>query len=139
MNTIIFTTKFLEYAVSDKDDVFVIQSKEDIEVIKEKFQKHLVAFTEKVKVLNDVVQKSAFKLTDYDYDNNTPALKDFQDKYDECEKFKKENYLFEIDGQYIDVIKFLYNDEISEYAIYSLEEWLKKKMEETSNKPVYMM
>lgn len=100
MNTIIFTTKFLEYAVSDKDDVFVIQSKEDIEIIKEKFQKHLVSFTEKVKVLNDLVQKAAFKLTDYDYDNLTLELKDFQDKYDE---------------------------------------WLKKKMEETSNKPVYMM
>lgn len=139
MNTIIFTTKFLEYAVSDKDDVFVIQSKEDIEVVKEKFQKHLVSFTEKVKVLSDVVQNYAYKLTDYDYDNNTPALKEFQDKYDECEQFKKENYLFEVDGQYIDVIRFLYNDEINEYAIYSLEEWLKKKMEETSNKPVYMM
>lgn len=41
MNTIIFTTKFLEYAVSDKDDVFVIQSKEDIEIIKRKISKNI--------------------------------------------------------------------------------------------------
>lgn len=138
MNTIIFTTKFLEYAVSDKDDVFVIQTTETVESLKERFEKHMIHFTDNVKKLTHFSNEASLKLSDYDFENFTPALKDFQDKYDACENFKKENYLFEVDGQYIDVSHFLYNGDINEYAIYSLDEWINMKLQETKNKPSYM-
>lgn len=124
--------------VEKSNNITIVNTQKSLEEFKSSFDEAVSTFVKKIKELNVFVNESNGKLTQEDFDTESEKVKTFSMHYDNLENFKKENYIFEIEGQFIDMKQWFWNDEILyEYEIYYLEDWLKFKQEESQKIPEY--
>lgn len=132
--------KFGYEDVKNTNNVTIINSSKTLEEFKELFDKKVADFVAKIRDMNVGVNEVNSKMTEEDYasEEMTDNMKVFSELYNKMEEFKKENFVFEFEGQYIDMKKWFWNDEFFyEYEIYYLEDFVKMKLEETKVVPEY--
>lgn len=140
MNTLVMFKKFGYEDVRNTNNVTMINSSKTLEEFKELFDKSVADFVAKIREMDVFVREANNKITqeDYDSEEETENLKVFSELYTKLEDFKKENFVFEFEGQYIDMKNWFWNDEFFyEYEIYYLEDFVKMKLEETKVVPEY--
>lgn len=138
MNTLVMFKTYSYVDVEKSNNITIVNTQKSLEEFKSSFDEAVSTFVKKIKELNVFVNESNGKLTQEDFDTESEKVKTFSMHYDNLENFKKENYIFEIEGQFIDMKQWFWNDEILyEYEIYYLEDWLKFKQEESQKIPEY--
>lgn len=140
MNTIVLIKKSIhEDLIDNTDNVKIISTEKSLEEFQTMFETSLKAYVEKLIVLNKPMKEACSKLTREDYcEEMTENMKNFSVFYEKVEEFKKSDYLFEFQGQYIDLREYFWNDEhYYEYEIIYLNHWLERKKEEILIKPEF--
>lgn len=134
-NVFVFCVKFTEYSVEDKDDIFLIETDISLTEMKEIFANYLHNYQQNMVEKNKEMIVLIEKVEQENWDEKTDNFKRLELLQKDVEKFKEENHLFTIDEQRLDVEKFFRNiDEIQNYEIFNLEDWLIIKKEETKKK-----
>ena len=129
---------FSDDGVEKTDNITIVKTQKSLEDFKSMFDSKVNDFVKKIMELNVLVNESNRDLTQEDFETESEKVKVFSMYYNNLEKFKKENFIFEIENQHIDMTKWFWNDEfIHEYEIHYLHDWVKMKEKETSNKPEY--
>lgn len=142
MNTLVMFKKETEDYVEKSNNITMITSSKSLEEFKSVFDKKVADFVKEIMRLNVFVKDSNSKLTtaDYDSEEETENMKVFMVHYNNLDKYQKQNYLFEFEGQYIDMKKWFWNDEfIYEYEMYTLEDFVKMKLQETKEVPSFSL
>lgn len=140
MNKLVMFKKYSDDGVNNTENITMITSSKKLEEFKELFDKSVADFVAKIRDLSIHVNESNNKLTQDDYDSEeiTENMKVFSEYYNAMEKFKENNYIFEFEGQYIDMKKWFWNDEFFyEYEIYYLEDFVKMKLQDSKLVPEY--
>lgn len=134
-NVFVFCVKFTEYSLEDKDDIFLIETNLSLKEIKENFANYLHNYQQNMVQKNQEILGLIAKVEQENWDESTDNFKRLEFLQKDLEKFKEENHLFTINEQYLDVENFFRNiDEIQNYEIFDLENWLMIKKEETKKK-----
>lgn len=142
MNTLVMFKKATEDYVEGSNNITLINSSKSLEEFKCVFDKKVADFVKEIMRLNVFVKDSNSKLTtaDYDSEEETENMKVFMVHYNNMDEYQKQNYLFEFEGQYIDMKKWFWNDEfIYEYEMYTLEDFVKMKLEKTKEVPSFSL
>lgn len=142
MNTLVMFKNETEDYVEKSNNITMITSSKSLEEFKSVFDKKVADFVKEIMRLNVFVKDSNSKLTtaDYDSEEETENMKVFMVHYNNLDKYQKQNYLFEFEGQYIDMKKWFWNDEfIYEYEMYTLEDFVKMKLQETKEVPSFSL
>lgn len=142
MNTLVMFRKDTDEYLEATDNITMITSSKSLEEFKAIFDKKVSDFVKEIMRLNVFVKEANNKVTpeDYDSEEETENLKEFMVHYTKLEQYQKENYLFEFEGQYIDMKKWFWNDEFFyEYEIYYLEDFVKMKLEKTKKVPPFSL
>lgn len=138
MNTLVMFKKYSFVEVEKSNNITIVNTKKSLEEFKSIFDESVSVFVKKIMELNVFVNEANRDLTQEDFDKESEKVKNFSMHYDNLENFKKENYVFEIEGQYIDMKEWFWNDSTPyEYEIYYLEDWVKSKQEEVKKVPEY--
>lgn len=140
MNTIVmFKKDEFENVINNTDNVKILSTEKSLEDFKAVFEDALKAYVEKIMELNKPMNEACGKLTDVDYnDEMTENMKNFSILHKKVEEFKESAYLFEFEGQYIDLREYFWNDEhFYEYGIAYLSDWLESKKAEMFVKPKF--
>lgn len=138
MNTLVMFKTYSHVDVEKSNNITIVNTQKSLEEFKSSFDEAVSAFVKKIMELNVFVNEANRDLKQEDFDTESEKVKNFTMHYDNLENFKKENYVFEFEGQFIDMKNWFWNDEILyEYEIYYLEDWVKIKQEESQKIPEY--
>lgn len=141
MNKIVMFKKFTEEGIDGTNNVVIIDSSKTLEEFHASFETSLKTYVNKIIELNKPMNVALKDVTPEDMNGLTynDNLERFNKLYEEVEKFKKENYIFEFENQYISLTDYFWNDEhYYEYEILYLNDWLESKVKELSVKPKYL-
>lgn len=140
MNTIVMVKNSIhEDVIDNTDNVKIISTEKSLEEFQAIFETALKAYVEKIIVLNKPMNEACGKLTSEDYcEELTENMKVFSAAHEKVENFRKNNFIFEMDGQYFDLSEFFWNDEhYYEYEVVYLSDWVQRKKQEVLIKPEF--
>lgn len=139
MNTIVLIKKGSHDVFDNTDNVKIIVTNNTLESFKQSFEEKLHSFVENLQRLLKPMNEAVKKLTDEDYgDKETENMRVFSKLHAQVEEFKKQNFIFEFENQYLNLKDYFWNDEyFYECDIVYLEDWIKQKQQEVVNPPDY--
>lgn len=139
MNTIVMFKKSSFEGVESTNNVKIFSTTKSLEDFQAMFESALKNYVEKIMELNKPMFEACSKLTDVDYgDEMTENMEAFSVLNEKVEEYKESGYIFEFEGQYIDLRKYFWNDsEYYEYGINYLDDWVASKKAEMLIKPKY--
>lgn len=141
MNKLIIVLPTLGYDAAQTDaTTFVLQSQLDATAFKHLFIQAIEHFIEGYQPLY-----KGIALMDTDSivsnENNPEAMEklaEFERTYQLAEAFEQAHFLFEHEGQFIDMRQFTQNKEfLEEFEVFMLEDWVNEKLQALTRKPEF--
>lgn len=139
MNTFVIFKALTDKCIEKTENIKIITTELNLDEFKIRFYQNVLIYMNQIIDLMKPVHEASSKITTEDYTSEieTESLKVFSDLYAIVQDFEKKNFIFEVEGQYIDMRDYFYNKTVEKYEILYLNDWLQNKKQEVVGKPQY--
>lgn len=138
MNTIVLYKKNHYMEMDGCENMTVLKTEKSLEEVKQILDDKAQDFLKIYKVLKMLVDEVLAKITpkDYEQEETSETIKEFEKYHNQLVEYVRENYILELDNQFLNILDFVTDREKQdEYVMMLLEDWVEQQNKIIQSKP----